>query len=818
MKKNLIVILLLFFCFDKKIYAYDKLAYKNLVAGEKNFSNKDLSGIDFSKIKNKIFNGYNFTNANLSNSIISEIDFSDSNLNLANMQDCEIKNSKFNNASLLGVDFKNSTLENVDFDNAKFGGSIKKRVNRDGVSFTKTFKTLFRKCNLRNIQFSNSFFDVGNKKVDRYKRGGTYFSDCNLDYVDFTNSKTKKLHFRDCILNNCKFNNLILEGKRGDRSCLGIENSKLDSCYFTDSSFENKYDLYGANKTIILRVDGLSKRFRRYFKEKGAYIPEYSVICNSDLHEDARKVHRQDKRNLIPKILDVAANKKNKVVAAIYPGDFCHMGDKPDWNLFIKKYYKPLKKYVKKQFFCVGNHDRWQREATTKEWLNMVFRTALGGSYAVDKIKKHYKKISGNKKWKKAYYKYHMNLTDFVCLGECPTMPNKEPVKWFVNKIAKDKWPKILFYHYTPLTNWSIGWWTVFESPRPTNFKFGKKAVNYFYNRIKHYKDKIALQVTGHDHSNQYALWRDIPTICVGGDRFALAHIDPQYPVKINKKWTYKPVVVAIEFIHPTDKTQIYYPCLYKIIHDHEKNDFVYRTFIKLFGKSPKYQEVKYYVEKWDEFGGSWEVEQKIKESDKFVKKQINKIYKKYLGRNADSSGLNHYLNIWKRKGKDKIENEIKNSKEARPKLLKKWYREYLNREPDSSGLKYHLNNWEKLGGTDKIENIIKNSEEARPKLLEKWFKKYLGRKPDSSGKKYYLNNWEKLGGADNIENNIKNSQEARSKFLEKWYKKYLGRKPDALGKKYYLENWDNLGSDKIEDSLKHSPESKVYKEKLFGK
>ena len=554
-KKNLL--LCLFLILFSKVYSYDQSAYQDVLNGETNLAGKDLSEADLSKMD------------------LSGINFEGANLNHINFDKSKITRCNFKGVSLAGATIKESILTDIDFSDAKLGGLTKETGRKKVV-----LKTNFSKSKLKNVKFENVKFEnvaiIVMKKIQKKtfpgpliapvgKQGGTsffecdmdgvVFSECDMDNLNFDKSTLRGIKITDCKLKKCSFKDVKLEGLLGGNITFYLENNRFDSCYFTDSTFKNKYKMYNMPKNIMLRTDGLSSRYIRMFKEKGAHIPSYSIIANADLHEDSEKNKKPYKRKLVKEMIKAAKNKKNNVIAAIYPGDLCDWGHKAEWKSFKKHYFNKLKGLVKKQFLCSGNHDRWRRDKTIGEHLGTLGRWVVGKkSYVTEKIKEQ----NGQKK---DYYKYFMNGTDFVSLSECPTMPNNKPIDWFKDKIAKLKSPKILFYHYTPLTAWSVDWWTQKEEPRPTDRKRGKEAIDSFYKKIEEYKDKIMLQITGHQHESIYKRWKGIPTICVGGRDFALAHIDTQHPKKIGGKWKITSEVVAIEFIRP-DRKRIYYPCL----------------------------------------------------------------------------------------------------------------------------------------------------------------------------------------------------------------------------------------------------------------
>ena len=839
LKKN--ILFLLFLILFSRVYSYSQLAYGKALSGEKNLAGENLSGANLSRrgLKDRNFEGTNLEGANLSGANLEGANLSGANLEGANLSGANLEGANPSGANLEGANFSGANLEganlsganlkganlsganlegsnfgganlnqtnfdkskmvkcnlkgaslegatfdessliDVDFSNAKLGGSIEVTV-KIGSSITakKILKTKFFNAKFKNVYFKNAQFDIKGKS-DSAQRGGTKFKECEMDHVVFDGSTVKKLDIVNCNLKICSFKDLKLETLGRGNTSFYLENNKLDNCSFSDSTFENKYDMYNMPKNIMLRTSGLSKKYIRMLKEKGAHIPGYSIICNADLHEDLDKDERPCKRKLVKEMIKEASNKKNNVIAVVYPGDLCRWGNKDNWKSFITQYFDKLKKHVKKQFLCSGNHDRWHEDKALGDYIHAGISLLKGdASYAIGKIKKQNDQKHG-------YYKYFMNGTDFVSLDECPTFPNNKPIDWFKDKIAKLKSPKILFFHDTVLSNWSLGWWTQKDEPRPTNLRRGKEAVNSFYNKIKKYKDKIILQITGHDHRNMYKNWRGIPTVCVGGDCFVLAHIDINFPKKINGVWKIVPEVVAIEFIHPANKVKTFYPCM-EFDTDGKKREFILEAFVKILERSPKSSEIRYYIQKWKEIGGIWEIKQKLKTSIEFIKLKINDFYKRYLDRKSDASGLTHYVKIWKTKGKNEVEKRIKNSKEARKVLLKKWYKDYLDRDINKNELQAYLDGWTEINDADAIEKKIRNSEEARPKLLKKWYKEFLEKDISDKELKKWLKEWNRI--------EVQNTLFGIGMFHE-----------------------DKFGYKIIRDMIRISPQSKLYQNVMFG-
>jgi hypothetical protein len=193
--------------------------------------------------------------------------------------------------------------------------------------------------------------------------------------------------------------------------------------------------------------------------------------------------------------------------------------------------------------------------------------------------------------------------------------------------------------------------------------------------------------------------------------------------------------------------------------------------------------------------------------------------YQKYLGRQADHQGLQHWRKELVHKGVDYVENWIKNSDEAkdlihRP-LIKQFYLEILQREPDLDG----MNHWLSVArnqGINSAKVLIEHSEEAKNiknrLLIRNFYLQFLQREPEPAGMDHWLS-VARNQGIDSAKAQIEHSEEAKRvrnrATIESYYRTYLGRGSDPSG----MEHWLGVASCKglaiVEDWIKNSPEAK---------
>lgn len=605
---------------------------------------------------------------------------------------------------------------------------------------------------------------------DKLISGGKYFvgadlsnvnvKDFNLDSVNFSNANLSGSYFEKCSLNNADFNNS------------NLNNSKLIDCDFTAKNISK---ISNAENLILLRVT-IDDTNTNILIGKGAFIPNKSIICNSDLHTLEDGPQEEAKIKQFPRMIEAAYNSKNNVVAIVYAGDLCQWGDTSNWGRFLGSFYAPFTMIGKPVLATAGNHDRWQREDTLAEKLNVWSRTLAGlGSVAVEGIKDLY----GGSIY---YKKYVSSGMDIISLGECPTMTNrynKGAISWYKN--LSHKYPEIIFYHYSPF--YMKDWWTTGDSPRPTDLSRGEAALESFNDSLTPYKDRISLMITGHAHSTFFRYWKGIPVVNVGGrDRFALCHFYTNRDLKINK-------CVAIEFIHydSSEKSVFHYPCL----GDEETTDeraliltHIYRTCLD---RDPDPDGLQFYLDNWYLSGEQEGIEDRIKNSEEGILLTIRKLYIEYLEREPDTAELNNYFENWDSFGREKGSGlRIQNSMEGRPICLRRIYLEFLNREPDDSGFNYYLTYWDVFGGKLGVEVRFIKSSEFKTRIITDLYLTYLEREPNSEELKFLLEK-------SDIEDEFKKLDEVRVIIIKNLYLECLNREVNEVELKNYLYIWNQF-------------------------
>ena len=591
--------------------------------------------------------------------------------------------------------------------------------------------------------------------------------DFNLDSVNFSNADLSGSYFEKCSLINADFNNS------------NLSNSKLIDCDFTAKNISG---ISNAKNLVLLRVI-IDTTNTNILIDKGAFIPNKSIICNSDLHALEDGPQEEAKIKHVPRMIETANNLKNNVKAVVYAGDLCQWGDQSDWDRFLSVFYIPLVMHTRKPvLLTIGNHDRWQKQYTLADKLNVWSRTALGlGSVAIEEIKDMY---DGN-----IYYKKYVSPgMDIISLGECPTMTNRYndgAISWYKN--LSHKYPEIIFYHYTPL--YMQDWWTTGDSPRPTSQSRGEEALESFNDSLMPYKDRISLMVTGHYHSTFLKYWKGIPVVNVAGrDRFALCHFYTNSDLKINK-------CVAVEMIHYDSSIEsvFHYPCLDDQKTREERTLVLNHIYRSCLDRDPDTDGLKFYLDNWYLSGKEEGIEDRIKNSEEGISLTIEKLYVKYLGRNPDPVGITLYSTNWDNYGQEEgVALHIQNSLEGRPICLRNLYLELLKREPDTKGFSFYLAYWDKFGGKLGVEARIMDSSEFKTLIIMDLYLKYLEREPSEEEVKYYLANW--MGETD-LENNLKKLNEVRVIIIKKLYLECLNRVVDEAELSYYLDLWDNISS-----------------------
>jgi hypothetical protein len=112
---------------------------------------------------------------------------------------------------------------------------------------------------------------------------------------------------------------------------------------------------------------------------------------------------------------------------------------------------------------------------------------------------------------------------------------------------------------------------------------------------------------------------------------------------------------------------------------------------------------------------GRQAVESGIVNSDEAT---VNGFYRAYLGRDAEPGGRAHWLGVLKAQGRQAVESGISGSAEARSdgahaRVINQFYRAYLGRDAEPSGLAHWLGVF-KAKGRQAVESGISGSAEAR--------------------------------------------------------------------------------------------------------
>ncbi|MBD3232012.1 hypothetical protein GF322_05145 [Candidatus Dependentiae bacterium] len=226
MKKHNFILAILTLCFSQ-LCAYNQLAYKRLLQGDKNLQGTDLQNAEFKDIN---VEGVDFTNANLngatfSNVILTNITLNNTELNQAKFLDTVLTESKilnhttFNDAVFDNVTIDKTQISDSFFDNATFSNSDFLQTSIQGTSMqlhkiNPSTKISFISSELKNLNF------------DHAKLNNTLVLYCKV---------MEELNFTHTILNNCCFlgikNNVLARSN--------FYGTEMKRCYFSNFCFYN---------------------------------------------------------------------------------------------------------------------------------------------------------------------------------------------------------------------------------------------------------------------------------------------------------------------------------------------------------------------------------------------------------------------------------------------------------------------------------------------------------------------------------------------------------------------------------------------------
>ena len=194
---------------------------------------------------------------------------------------------------------------------------------------------------------------------------------------------------------------------------------------------------------------------------------------------------------------------------------------------------------------------------------------------------------------------------------------------------------------------------------------------------------------------------------------------------------------------------------------------------------------------------------------DEQIEYEITQLYKTYLNREPDITGMNSFKhNILQGKSYQWVEESIKNSEETK---ISKLYNHYLKRNPDVDGLHYYTQKLRDGISLDTIELEIQNSHEA---FLVELYATYLYRLPDGHGLDNHLKRLINGESRSEVEQKFKASHEAKmidiKSKITSLYQKYLERAPDVVGLHYYTTKiLEGNSYEWAENEIKNSTEKK---------
>jgi len=200
----------------------------------------------------------------------------------------------------------------------------------------------------------------------------------------------------------------------------------------------------------------------------------------------------------------------------------------------------------------------------------------------------------------------------------------------------------------------------------------------------------------------------------------------------------------------------------------------------------------------------------------------IRQLYSSLLGRDADKTGLEHFLSkMDSGTTLDQVKSDILNSSEYKIKSL---YKSVLGRDADAVGLQHWTNALNSGASLSEIESAMRMSDEfwkRSSEFVTGLYKDVLGRSPDSAGLNTWLQAMQKGMSKKEVERSFYNSAEFQNKYSGKsnqdyitaLYSKILNRSPDSGGLSTYLSAL-NSGKPRsyVVDALLYSDEFKKLK------
>lgn len=265
MKKYSLILAILTLCFSS-LFAFDQLAYKRLLQGEKNLQGVDLQNLEFKDIN---IEGVDFSNANLSNAkfdnvILSNVVLNNTKLDCTKFCDTVLAESKvlnnttFNDAVFDNVTIDKTQISNSSFDNAVFNNSdfLQTTIQETSMQLHKinpSTKVSFISSELKNLNFDHAKLDT------------TLVLYCKV---------MEELNFTHTVLSNCCFlgvkNNVIAKAN--------FYSTEMQKCYFSNFRFDNCEQINSISsglESVFLNISSNKSNDLAILKSHGAKVNGY---------------------------------------------------------------------------------------------------------------------------------------------------------------------------------------------------------------------------------------------------------------------------------------------------------------------------------------------------------------------------------------------------------------------------------------------------------------------------------------------------------------------------------------------------------------
>lgn len=123
-------------------------------------------------------------------------------------ENCTFESSTFTNVNLSGFNFDECEFRNCDFSNAKTTNTAFRNVKFNNC---KLIGLQFNECNPFLLAFQFIGCQLNLSSFYQQKIKGTFFKDCILHEVDFTETQLSGSTFSNCDFSGAIFENTILE-------------------------------------------------------------------------------------------------------------------------------------------------------------------------------------------------------------------------------------------------------------------------------------------------------------------------------------------------------------------------------------------------------------------------------------------------------------------------------------------------------------------------------------------------------------------------------------------------------------------------------